>query len=347
MSSVDSFLGSEGNARSPDATPLTVRNKDLVISVVISVHNEQDYIELFISKATAVLHQHFKNYELILVDDGSTDDTVRIILERISKDKNIRLLVLTRRYGEEVAITAGLDHAIGDYVVLMAAHRGDPPQLIPKLVRRAQEGYDIVYAAKDPRNSGPLLYRLGTKFFYRLTFRLSGLDVPPEATDFRVLSRRVVNSISRLKEHNRSMRMLYAYVGFKSDGIPLESFNDWPKKAEYRYRGKWQLVLDVILAFSDKPLRYVSILSMGVSLIALIGAIYVVIQRFRSDGLVEGWASLMVVQLIMFCILFLFLTVISEYISRILIESKNRPLYYVREEHGGTSFDIRSIIDAD
>lgn len=347
MSSTSRLKGKNGRKKSTTTITPMVRDREFVISVIISLHNEQDYIGQFINKTIAVLHGHFKNYELILVDDGSTDDTVRVILERISKDKNIRLLVLTRRYGEEVAITAGLDHAIGDYVVLMAAHRGDPPQLIPKLVRRSQEGYDIVYAAKDPKESGPLLYRLATKFFYKLTFRLSGLDVPPEATDFRVLSRRVVNSVTRLKEHNRSMRMLYAYVGFKSDGILLESFKDWSRKTEYRYRGKLQLVLDVILAFSDKPLRYVSLLSMGVSLTALVGAIYVVVQRFRSDGLVEGWASLMVVQLTMFCILFLFLTVISEYISRILIESKNRPLYYVREEHGGTSFDVKSIIDAD
>jgi len=322
-------------------------DKDLVISVVVPVFNEQDCIEHFIKKTTKVLKHYYKNYELLLIDDSSTDSTVQLIQNIINTEKNIRLILLSRSYGEEIAITAGLDHAIGDYVVIMTAYRGDPIDLIPDLIRRAQSGYDIVYTTKDEKTGGPLMHRLAARAFFNVNRRLTGLNIQPEATDYRVVSRRVVNSITRLKEHNRFIRMLTAYIGFKSDSIPIEKTEDWATNAKYSYRRKLRLAIDSIVAFSDKPLRYVSLLSLGVSLSALGGAFYVVIQKIREVGLVEGWASLMIVQLLMFWILFLFLAVISEYISRILVESKNRPLYHVREEFGGTRFDIGNIIDVD
>ena len=183
--------------------------------------------------------------------------------------------------------------------------------------------------------------------FYRYSPLLTGLEIRRDASDYRVLSRRMVNSISRLKEHNRYMRMLYAYVGYKVDGIAIEYTPEWLAAQQSSFRAKVGMALDAVIAFSSKPLRYLSVTSVVISLLSLLGAILTLLDKIFSNNVVPGWTSMMVVQLLMFCILFLFLSIISEYIARILVESKNRPLYFVREELGGTSFSIENIIDTD
>ena len=321
--------------------------KDLVVSVVATVHNEQEHITEFIAQTTRVLRANYRNYELVLVDDGSTDGSVAAAHDMLARAQNIRLLVLSKRFGKEIALTAGLDPAIGDYVVLMSASLEDPPEIIPQLVARARQGFDIVYAIRSNDSGEPVLYRIATSVFYWLNSRFTGLDMRREATDFRCLSRRVVNSINQLKEHNRFMRMLFAYVGYKVDGIEYRASPNRAQRRDARYAGKFKLALDSIISFSNKPLRYVSALSLVISLLALVGAFAVFLERLIYKNVVEGWTSLMLVQLLMFCILFFFLSIISEYISRILTESQNRPLYYIREEHGGTSFNVEEIVDVD
>ena len=175
---------------------------------------------------------------------------------------------------------------------------------------------------------------------------MTGLDMREEATGYQVLSRRVVNSLARLKEHNRVMRMLFAYVGFTADAIDagplLESYG-----ARESLHDRYHLALDAIVAFSDRPLRYASALSRGLAGLAFVGAAGVVVDKLMRDDAVAGWASLMAVQLLMFCLLFFFLAIISEYVSRILVETKNRPLYYVREDVGGTQLQIDPIVRVD
>ncbi len=322
--------------------------KDLIISVVAPVHNQCESIADFIRITVAVLAENFQNYELILVDDGSSDGTSDIICGALADTQNIRHIVLSRHYGHEIALTAGLDHAIGDYVVLMESTFQDPPELIPELVTKAQDGHDVVYVSREAEEMRPFLRRMAASLFYKITARMTGFSLPEEATEFRVLSRRAVNSITRLKEHNRYMKMLYAYVGYQVSSVPYRpSRHRAIGRSKYSYKERLKLALDAIIAFSDKPLRYVAILSIIISFAAFMGSVWVFLERLYSDQVVAGWASLMVLQLLMFSILFLFLGVISEYISRILVESKHRPLYYVREEHGGTNFKIDSIVDFD
>jgi dolichol-phosphate mannosyltransferase len=321
--------------------------KDLVVSVVVPVYNQRGQIESFIDETLAVLHANFRNYELIIVDGASRDGTADVTRDRIAAEQNARLLVLSRFQGTEAALAAGLDRAIGDYVVLMSEDLRDPPAFVPKLVGHAQAGYDVVYAKKAAgRARGPLPYRVASRLFYRLAGHLTGLHLPDDASDFRVLSRRAVNSFTQLKEHSRFVRITFAYMGYATIGIPLEVPRGGAGHDRYSYGEKLELALDAIIAFSNSPLRYVSIMSMGISAISLLCAIVVVIDRLLSNHIVEGWASLMVVLLFMFCLVFLFLSVLSEYVSRILVEAKNRPLYYIREDCGGTKLDVEDIVDA-
>lgn len=322
-------------------------SKDLIISVVVPVYNERDEIRALIEETLGVLGEHFRNFELLVIDDASTDGSFEQVREALTETQNVRQISLSRHYGREVALTAGLDHAIGDYVVVMSADFQDPPELIPEMVARAQEGFDVVYVSKPQAKKQPILHRIAASVFYRVSASMTGFSLPKDATDFRVLSRRAVNSIAQLKEHNRYMRMLYAYVGLRVSDIPFRSSGRQVPEKVSSYKEKFTLALDAIVSFSDKPLRYVAVLSMFTSVLTFLGSVWVFLEKLFSDQVVEGWASLMLIQLLMFSLLFLFLAMLSEYVSRILTESKNRPLYYIREENGGTKFEIGNILDAD
>lgn len=329
------------------AEPAAATHRDLIVSVVVPLRDQRQRLAAFVERTRRVLEASFPNHELILCDDGSTDGTADLARDLADRDANLRLLVLSRRYGSEIALTAGLDAAVGDFVVVMPPSLLDPPELIPRLVARAQEGggLDVVYVRKPAAPAEAWPRRLAVRAFYALCRRLTGLDVREDATGFQVLSRRVVNSLARLKEHNRVMRMLFAYVGFNAAAIDPGDLGDARQGHEDLHR-RLRLAVDAIVAFSDRPLRYASALSLGLAGLAFLGAIAVVAEKLVSGGTAPGWASLMVVQLGMFCLLFLVLAIVSEYVSRILVETKNRPLYYLREDVGGTTrLDVESIVD--
>jgi glycosyltransferase involved in cell wall biosynthesis len=322
-------------------------NKDNIISVIIVLGRKRGQQLGYIQKTISVLSSQFANYELILVDNLPSDNYAEKIQSIVNNNDNIRLIVLSRHYTSQIALSAGLDHAIGDYIVLMSSDRCDPPEAIACLVDRARDGYDMVYARKSAGKKKNILYSLGSRIFYRLVPQWTDLNIHSDASDYRVLSRRMVNSICRLKEHNRYLRLLYAYVGYKLDGVVIDYGSEWMPHEELSFREQSALAIDAIIAFSNKPLRYVSLASISISFLSLLIAIELVIEKLLTNDMVPGWTSLMVTMLFMFCILFLFLSIISEYISRILVESKNRPLYYIHGEYGGTSFSIEKIVDSD
>lgn len=339
-----------------EPAPATVRHKDLVVSVVVPLRDQEALVRGYARAAAEALGAAFANHELVFVDDGSADGTAAAVRELAARDLNVRLVALSRRYGRDIALTAGLDAAIGDLVVVLPGDLRDPPEVAARLVARALEGgFDVVYARRPPDPSEPWPLRLASRLFFRLSRALTGLDIREDATGARVLSRRVVNSLAKLKEHNRVMWMLFAYVGYATDAIeagdehvPSAPANAGAATRQHAgLRERYRLALDAIIAFSDRPLRYVSAVAVAISALALLGAVGVVAERLFVREVAAGWASLMVVQLGMFCLLFLLLAIISEYVSRILTETKNRPLYYVREDAGGTRLEIRTIVDAD
>jgi dolichol-phosphate mannosyltransferase len=303
------------------------------ISIVGSTFNEEAIIADFIERTLNILEKNFQHYELILIDDGSTDKTFQICQQYADKNPHIRAIAFSRNYGHEIALTAGIEYAKNDYVVLLDTDLQHPPELIPQLMEKILTGYDIVYAARTSRAGETWFKKMSTKLYYYLARKMSGLDFPSDAGNFRIINRKVVQSIRQLKEHNRHLMMLYAYVGFRTTSIP---YICEPRKAgasKYSYRKLINLALDSIISFSQRPLRYMSIGSIVISVVMSCYAGFILLQKlFYNQHLAEGLASLIFVISSLFAILFLFLAVISEYIGRILTESKNRPLYYIRED---------------
>ena len=307
------------------------QKKNPTLSVIAPMYNEEAVIKAYLESTIKVLEEDIHDYELILVDDGSNDRTVAHCLPFIKANKKIRLISFSRNYGHEIASTAGLDHAQGDYAVLMDSDLQHPPEVIPLLVDKAKEGFDVVCAARDNRAADPWLKKVTAKLFYRLSHKMTGFDLAEDTGNFRLLSRKVVESLKKMKESNRHLIMMFAYVGFKTATINYHCKPRPAGKSKYSIRKLIHLSLDSIIGFSGKPLRTMSVLSVFISLIMMLYAGFILIEKlFSHQQLADGMASVIFLISGLFSVLFLFLAVISEYISRILIETKNRPLYNIK-----------------
>ena len=305
-----------------------------LISIVAPMFNEEDVIAAFIDRTVAILEKHFPNYELVLVDDGSSDQTYSVAQRFADKNSRIRIIAFTRNYGHEIALSAGIDHAKGDYVIQMDSDLQHPPELIPVLFAKIQEGFDIVYAARNNRDNESFIKRMTSRWFYKVARKMTNLDLPNDACNFRIINRNVVDSIKQLKESNRHLLMLYAYVGFKTASVPFEVETRFAGTSKYNYMKLINLALDSIISFSQRPLRMMSLISVLIAVLMMSYASFVLLQHLiYHTELAEGLVSLILIMSGLFAILFIFLAIISEYIGRILTESKNRPLYYIREEY--------------
>jgi len=306
---------------------------DCFVSVVAPVRHDADILPGFLDELTDVLRRHYENYEVVVVDDGSGDDTARVLDGLISKVEYLRVIRLTRPFGQEIAIAAGLDSVIGDYVVVMLPDN-DPPSRIPEMVERARRCGGTVLGIVDPPEPKPLLQRLGTRLFYWYANRVLRLGFPENSTQFRVMSREAVNAVTRIKDRLRFLRSFTVYVGYTNEEFPYQPVSR--RAGPRRRRGlleSLKLAIDLIVANSTHPLRVVSVLGLGVSALNGLAVIYVLVAyAFRAETLASGWASRSVQSSVMFFFLFLVLAVACEYLGRILEETWNRPLYLVREE---------------
>ncbi len=313
-------------------------HKDILLSVVAPCYNEAEAIGEFITQTVTVLEEHFPNYELLLVDDGSKDATVEKIAQYQSKNPNIRLIRFSRNFGKEAAVTAGLEHSTGEIVVMLDSDLQDPPSLIPQLLEKLDTGYDIVSAQHTIRKKETWLKKSTSKLFYRLAAHMTGLHIPNTVGDYRAMRRKVVDAVISVKDNVRYMKMIYAYVGFRNATVLYEREPRFAGETKYNYPRLIEAALDAIISFSDRPLRYISLMSLGVSVFSFLLIIFAILHKILSGdtaSIANGWTSLVVLISMLFCILFGFLAVISEYISRILRESKHRPLYFAEEIRGG------------
>ena len=303
------------------------------LSVVAPFYNEELILSLFIERTLAVLNLHFSNYELILIDDGSTDNSSLACMPFVQANPAVRLISFSRNYGHEIALTAGLDHATGDYGVLMDSDLQHPPELIPDLVKKAEEGFDVVCASRTNRVEQPFFKRITARLFYYVSRKMTKLNIRSDLGNYRLLTRVVVDSLKKMKESNRHLVMMFAYVGFKTATIPYECLERTAGRSKYRLRDLINLSLDSIIGFSARPLRLMSVFSVFISIIMMVYAGFVLLEKiFLHQALADGMASIIFLISGLFSVLFLFLAIISEYISRILIETKNRPLYYIKED---------------
>jgi polyisoprenyl-phosphate glycosyltransferase len=304
------------------------RNPTL-LSVVAPVYNEQELVERFVRRACAAVADY--TFELVLVNDGSTDATPELLDRMAAEDPRVRVVHLSRNFGHQAALTAGLEHAAGDVVAMIDADLQDPPELIPTMVSRWETGADVVYAVRRERE-GETAFKLATaSWFYKLFDKLAQVDLEPNSGDFRLLDRRALDALLTMTERSRFLRGMTVWVGFTQTAVPYERDARHAGETKYTLRKMLRFSLDAIASFSHVPLQlatYVGLLSAGLAFVA----IPVVVGLHFAGSYLPGFGSLTIAILLLGGIQLIALGVIGEYVGRIYDEVKHRPLYIVREE---------------
>ncbi len=307
--------------------------KTPTLSVITPIYNEADGLGLFFEKVTPILEEITEDWEIICVDDGSKDRSYEILQEHRKKDKRIKILKLSRNFGKEAALSAGIDHANGDAVIPIDSDMQDPPEVILQLVEKWREGFRVVLATRKKRTTDSLLKRFTAWLFYKTIIRMSRTDIPENTGDFRLMDRQVVEVIKRLPERTRFMKGLFAWVGFRTCQVFYERQPRAKGKAKQSYLKLFRLAVDGIFSFSTIPLRIWAYIGMIISSISLVYALYLVIRTIIFGIDVPGYASIMTAVLFMGGVQLLSLGIIGEYIGRVYREVKHRPLYVVEEEN--------------
>lgn len=313
-------------------------HRAVLLSIVVPMYNEEANIEPFLARVEAategIVAPLEESYEIICVDDGSRDATVANLLAERKRNPAIKIISLSRNFGKDVALSAGLDHASGSAVIPIDADLQDPPELIPELFAKWLEGHDMVYATRISRSSDTLAKRLTADWFYQVHNRLADVDIPNNTGDFRLMDRRVIEALRRLPERNRFMKGLFSWVGFRQTGVAYERDPRAYGASKWKYWRLWNFALDGITASTTLPLRIWTYAGLGISVLAFAYAAFLIAHTLINGVDVPGYASLMVVVLLFGGINMLTLGIMGEYIGRIYTEAKARPLYLVRDLFG-------------
>ncbi|MEM9668382.1 MAG: glycosyltransferase family 2 protein [Pseudomonadota bacterium] len=299
------------------------------LSVIVPVYNEADAVHGFVSAMHPVLDRTGCDWQICFVNDGSTDSTLPTLLKMAKGSNRISVINLARNFGKESALTAGIDIAETDAVIIMDVDLQDPPSVISEFVKKWREGYDVIYGERISRKDDTFLKRFTAGWFYKVFNRISRTRIPENVGDFRLIDRRVVEAVKQLPERNRFMKGLFAWVGFPSTSVAFERAPRVAGQTKFRFRGLWNFALDGLLSFSTLPLKawtYIGAL-LGVAAISYAGFIIARTVLFGID--VPGYSSLMVVVLTASAAQLLSLGIIGEYIARLTIETKRRPIYLV------------------
>lgn len=302
------------------------------LSIVVPCFNEADNIDELFARLERVLGGLDIEHEIVCVDDGSRDDTLERLSAHHRRNPRIKVIGLSRNFGKEIALTAGLDHASGLAVVPIDADLQDPPELIGEFVARWRQGYDVVYAMRRSRSGETFLKRATANGFYRVIQRMSEVPIPRDTGDFRLMDRRVVDALRRMPERKRFMKGLFAWVGFRQIAVPYDRDPRHKGNSTWSYWRLWNFALDGITSFSTLPLKIWSYLGLVISGFALIYAGYLVVRG--PDVEAPGYASTIVSVLFLGGVQLISLGVIGEYLGRVYEEVKHRPLYLVRDAWG-------------
>ncbi|MDX6278517.1 MAG: polyisoprenyl-phosphate glycosyltransferase [Nocardioidaceae bacterium] len=306
----------------------------MLVSVVIPVHNEVDVLARFRDRLTEVLDGVGQDWELIFVEDSSTDGTWEWLRDAAERDKRIRALRLARSFGHQGALTAGMWAAEGDVVITMDGDLQHPPETIPRLLEKISEGFDVVYAVRSPEDSEARFTVLRAHAFYWVLNRLARLDLPHGVADFRCMSRPVVNAIVSMPERNRFLRGMTRWVGFRQTTVQYDRAARAGGYSKYTLSAMVRLAADAVISFSTIPLKIASVLGLVVSLIGVLYGLVVIVQRLFQGAVVPGFASLLVAVLILGGVQLACLGIIGQYLGRVYEESKGRPLFIIWEDTG-------------
>lgn len=304
------------------------------LSLVIPMHNEAEALDILFHRLDETLTPLGLDLEIVCVDDGSRDDTYARIVARAAADPRIRLIGLSRNFGKEAALTAGLDAATGDLVVPIDADLQDPPELIAEFVALWEQGYDVVYGVRADRSSDTRAKRWSAGAFYRLFNVVADQAIPASTGDFRLMDRAVVEAIKSLPERNRFMKGLFAWVGFRQVGVPYVRPVRSAGSSSWPYRRLLRFALDGMTSFSTRPLRVWTYVGVSAALAAILVAVVLVVRVLVVGRDVPGYASLMVAILFAFALQMIALGILGEYIGRMYQEVKGRPIYLVRDRVG-------------
>jgi dolichol-phosphate mannosyltransferase len=305
-----------------------------VLSVIVPIYNEEEVLPETYKRLTAVMRRFAEPYELIFINDGSRDKSPQMLAELCANDPNVRFINFSRNFGHQPAITAGMDYAAGDAVVVIDADLQDPPELILDMAAKWREGFDVVYGKRTKRKGETIFKKATAGMFYKTLRRMTDVDIPADTGDFRLIDRKVCDAMKSLPERNRYVRGLVSWVGFKQTAIEYVRDERFAGETKYPFKRMIKLAVDGITSFSYKPLKFATGLGFFFAAASFIYLIVIIIQRLFTETTVSGWASYMVLHLFTTGIILIMLGVIGEYIGRIFDEIKERPIYIVRETMG-------------
>ena len=303
------------------------------LSIICPCYNEEEVISLFITKLDSILKSTNLSYEVIIINDGSKDNSLEKIKELKTIYSTIRVLNLSRNFGKEAALSAGLDKALGDAIIPIDVDFQDPPQLIPKLISKWQEGYEIVLAKRVDRKNDHFLKSLSAKYFYKIHNKISDVKIPENVGDFRLISRKVLKSLKELPENQRFMKGIFAWVGYKTATVEYKREKREAGNSNFNGWKLWNFAIDGITSFSSLPLRVWLYLGIFISFLSFLYGTFIVIKTLFFGIDVPGYASILVSILFLGGIQLIGIGVLGEYIGRIYLESKRRPPYIIEEEY--------------
>lgn len=318
-----------------DSVPITASP---VVSLIVPMYNEAPMVPILLERLTKVLTSLGESYEIVFVNDGSIDQTGELLDAACDADPHLRVLHFSRNFGKEIALTAGLDNVSGQAVIPIDADLQDPPELIKTLLERWREGYDVVHCRRTNRLSDTWVKRTTARMFYAVMGRLSRVEVPPNTGDYRLMDRRVVAVLRQLRERNRFMKGLFAWVGFRQTAVEYERPARAAGTTKFHYWRLWNFALDGITGQSTVPLRVAGYLGLLMAILAMTYGMILILRTLIFGTDVPGYASLMVAVLLLGGVQLIVLGVIGEYLGRVLEETKNRPLYVVAASRGFGSF---------
>ncbi len=312
------------------------------LSIVVPAYNEESNLDYLFERLESVLTSLNTTYEIVCVNDGSKDKTIEYLVKHHHRNQAIKVIDLSRNFGKEIALSAGIDYATGSAVIPLDADLQDPPELIKDLVAKWREGYDVVYATRRTRQGESWLKRFTASGFYQTIGKMSRVEIPQNTGDFRLLDRRVVEAVKQMPEKNRFMKGLFAWVGFKQTSIIYDREPRYKGKTTWNYWKLWNFAIDGITSFSFLPLKIWSYIGTCISLVSLLYALFLLFQTLIIGIKVPGYASTIISVLFLGGIQLISLGVIGEYLGRVYEEVKGRPLYFVRNVYG---FESESNID--
>jgi glycosyltransferase involved in cell wall biosynthesis len=329
-------LGCDATISAAQVADGSRRREDSFVSFVIPSYNEAANLRVLLPELKGFLEQRFERWELVLVDDGSEDDTEAVLDAWSATCPSFVALQLSRNFGKEAALTAGLEAARGDLVVQLDADLQHPVDVIDTMLQRWRAGADVVYAVREDRHDEGLLKRWGARLFYLMVRGTDRFKVPPDAGDFRLMDRRVVDALLLLPERNRFMKGLYAWVGFRGEPVPYTPAARAEGESTFHLKRLVRMSLDGITGFTTWPLRVASLLGIMLATLAFAYGAYLSVMYLLYGHPVPGWTTVVVCMLLFGGIQMVSIGVLGEYIARIFEEVKGRPLYLVRQRSGGT-----------